>query len=125
MGVILVVDDEVEVVDFLCNFLRRFNLSVIKATEGKGALETFKKNNPAWVLLDIKIPDISGLELLKEFKKINPDVKVIMITGRDDKESQVEAKKLGALDYLIKPLDLEELHNKIKTYILGNSACLL
>jgi DNA-binding NtrC family response regulator len=61
---------------------------------------------------------MDGFEVLKEMKKINPDVKAIMITGSEEKESQTKARKMGAIDYIIKPLDLEDLHQKIQTYIL-------
>ena len=118
MSKVLVVDDEVEVVEFLCNFLKRSNVSSERAVNGEGAIKVFAETRPEWVLLDIKMPDMDGFEVFKEIKKIKPDVKVIMITGRDDKESQSKAKKLGAVDYIIKPLDLEELHQKIKTHIL-------
>ena len=119
MSKVLVVDDEIEVVEFLCNFLRRLDVSSEKAVNGEGAIKIFEQTKPDWVLLDIKMPDMDGFEVFKEIKKIKPDVKVMMITGRDDKESQSKAKKLGAMDYIIKPLDLEELHQKIKTHILG------
>ncbi|MCQ9205976.1 MAG: response regulator [Omnitrophica bacterium] len=118
MSKVLIVDDEVEVVDFLCNFLKRFEISSEKAVGGQQALEVFKTTKPGWVFLDIKMADMDGLEVLQELKRIDPKAGVIMITGRDDKESQDKAKKLGALDYIVKPLDLEELHQKIQTYIL-------
>jgi two-component system response regulator AtoC len=119
MSKVLVVDDEVEVVEFLCNFLKRSNIASQKAINGEGALKAFQESRPDWVLLDIKMPDMDGFEVLKELKKRQADVKVMMITGRDDKESQSKAKKLGALDYIVKPLDLEELHQKIQAHILG------
>ena len=118
MPKVLIVDDEVEVVEFLCNFLRRSNLETEKAVNGEGAIKKFTETNPDWVLLDIKMPDMDGFEVLKEIKKIKPGVNVMMITGRDDKESQGKAKKLGALDYIVKPLDLEELQSKIQSHIL-------
>ena len=118
MPKILVVDDEVEVADFLCNFLKRFDINTEGASDSKTALAAFDKLNPDWILLDIKMPEMDGYQLLAEFKKRNSKVKAIMITGKDDKESQDRAKKMGALDYIVKPLDLEELHQKIKTYIL-------
>ena len=118
MTKILVVDDEAEVADFLCNFFRRFKIDSEKALNGKDAIEMFSRIKPDWVCLDIKMPEISGLEVLKKIKEINPDVGAIMITGRDDKESQVKAKELGAVDYIVKPLDLEDLHKKIENYIL-------
>jgi len=118
MPKVLVVDDEVEVADFLCNFLKRFKIPAEKANSGKEAIKKFDKIKPDWVLLDIKMPDIDGIEVLKKLKNKHPAVKVIMITGSEDKTSQKKAKSLGVLDYIVKPLDLEELHRKIKTHIL-------
>ncbi len=119
MKKILVVDDEVEITDFLCNFLKRFKIIGQKASDSKTALEVFAKLKPDWVFLDIKMPDMDGFQLLEEFKKISASVKAIVITGKDDKESQEKAKKLGAKDYIVKPIDLEELHKKIKAHILN------
>ncbi|MDD3295770.1 MAG: response regulator [Candidatus Omnitrophica bacterium] len=121
MSKVLVIDDEVEVVDFLFNFLRRFKIQVEKAVSGKGALEAFMKVKPDWVFLDIKMPDIDGFEVLKAIKSMSPEVNVIMITGKEDKESQDKARKLGAFDYIIKPLDLEQLHKKIQVNILDKN----
>ena len=119
MSKVLIVDDEAEIVDFLENFLKRFKIESDKAYNGKDAISAYQKGKPDWVLLDIKMPDMDGLEVLKELQKTESDPKVIMITGREDKESQNKAKKLGAKDYIIKPIDLEDLHQKINTYILG------
>jgi DNA-binding response OmpR family regulator len=115
---ILVVDDEVEVASFLCNFLTRLTLNAEKATCGKEALEIFNRIKPDWVFLDLKIPDIDGLELLRKMKEMDAGINAIVITGRDDQASQDEALSLGARDYLIKPIDLDELRAKIHKYIL-------
>lgn len=116
---VLVVDDEKEIVDFLENFLARFNLSAIKAATGKEAVELYLEYKPQCVLLDISMPDKDGLTVLKELKKIDPLAKVIMITARDDKQSYGKAKKYGALDYITKPLDLNDLSQKIKEYAVS------
>ena len=119
MSRVLIVDDEVEITEFLSNFLKRFKIINDKANDGLKALEIFKKFKPTWVLLDIKMPGMDGFEFLEKIKNLDPSVKVIMITGREDKQSQEKAKQLGALDYIVKPLDLEELHHKIETWILA------
>ena len=117
---VLVVDDEAEVADFLCNFLKRFKTTSHKAINGIMALEEYDRMKPDWMFLDIKMPDMDGFEVLSRLKEKDPDAKVIMITGSDDKEEQQKAKDLGAIDFIIKPIDLEELHAKIKTYILND-----
>jgi len=116
---ILVVDDEVEVGSFLCDFLKRLGLEAQKATCGEEALKMFSLIKPEWVFLDLKMPGIDGLEVLRKMKEINPEVQALMITGRDDELSENEAQALGARDYLIKPVDLDELRTKIKKYILN------
>ena len=118
MSKVLIVDDEAEIVDFLENFLKRFKIESRKAINGKQALDLYEQFKPDWVFLDIKMPDVDGFDVLKKIRKLGNDAKVIMITGRDDKDSQTKAKKLGAVDYVVKPLDLEELHQKIQIYIL-------
>ena len=115
---ILVVDDEKEIVDFLERFLKRFALDVIKATGGNDAIELYKNHAPDCVFLDIKMPDKDGITVLKELRTINPLLKVIMLTGKDEKEFQEKAKKYGAIDYITKPLDLAELSRKIEEYVL-------
>lgn len=114
---ILVVDDEVEVANFLCAFLKRLGLTAEKANSGKEALETFSRYKPDWAFLDIKMPDMDGLELLKKMKEINANINAIMITGKDDDVVQNEARLLGASDYIVKPMDLDEMRTIIKRHI--------
>lgn len=115
---VLIVDDEIEIVDFLSRFLQRLGITAIKANSGEEALRKYNESHPDSIFLDIQMPDKDGLTILKEIKKIDTAVKVIMITGKDDKELQAKAKKYGALDYITKPLDLSELSAKINDYIL-------
>ncbi|MFA6281369.1 MAG: response regulator [Candidatus Omnitrophota bacterium] len=115
---VLVVDDEREIVDFLCNFLQRFGISVAKAKNAQEVFEKHKKDKPDYIFLDIGMPECDGLEVLKQLKKNNSKAKVIMITAKTDKNSLATAKKYGAIDYITKPLDLGELSKKIEDYIL-------
>lgn len=115
---VLVVDDEKDVVDFLENFLTRFNISVIKATGGKEAIDLFKQYNPQSIFLDLQMPDKDGISVLKELKSLNASADIIVITAREEKGYQDKAKKYGAVDYITKPLDLIELNEKIEKYIL-------
>jgi DNA-binding NtrC family response regulator len=117
---VLVVDDEKEIVYFLEHFLKRLKLCVSIAQSAKAAVECCQHEMPDCVFLDILMPDKSGLVVLKELKALNPRLKVIMITGKDDKESQGLAKKYGALDYITKPLDLSELASKVEKYLNEN-----
>jgi two-component system, OmpR family, alkaline phosphatase synthesis response regulator PhoP len=118
---ILVVDDESEIVDFLEGFLKRFNLHVIKAVNGNEAIELYDKERPDWVFLDIMMPDRDGISVLKELKKMDSRVKVIIITGKEEKVFREKTQKAGAIDYITKPLDLGDLSRKIKTYIINEN----
>lgn len=115
---VLLVDDEVEIIDFLENFLKRFKLTSIKATSGEDALALYDKEQVDFVFLDIQLKAMDGISVLKELKRINPEVKVIMITGKSEDDFQEKAKSFGALDYITKPLDLSELKDKVYKYIL-------
>lgn len=117
---ILVVDDEVEVVNFLVDFLKRLGLEAEKAVCGTDALKMFSLVKPDWVFLDVKMPDIDGFTVLRKMKEANPGIQVMMITGKDDELSENEALSLGVRDYLIKPVDLDELRTKIKKYIINS-----
>ncbi|MCM8773332.1 MAG: response regulator [Candidatus Omnitrophica bacterium] len=115
---VLLVDDEEEIVNFLENFLRRFKIPSIKTTSGEEAIALYSKERIGFIFLDIQMEGIDGLSVLKELKKTDPSVKVIFITGRGEKELYEKTKKLGAIDYITKPLDLRELKEKIDKYIL-------
>lgn len=106
---VLIVDDEPLFVKLLGRALGGEELEVIQANNGKEALEQFNKSLPDIVLLDLGLPDMSGLTLLKEMKKLKEETEFIMITGQGGVKEAVEAIKLGAMDYLCKPIDLEEL----------------
>ena len=115
---VLIVDDEREIVDFLGRFLQRLGVTAIKAYNGEEALKKFDQEHPDFIFLDIQMPDKDGITILREIKKIDSAVKIIIITGKDDKDLQAKAKKYGAIDYITKPLDLSELSVKIDNYIL-------
>ncbi|MCM8830943.1 MAG: response regulator [Candidatus Omnitrophica bacterium] len=113
---ILVVDDEKDIVDFLGKFLEKFSIEVIKATSGNDAINLYKMHLPQIVFLDINMPDMDGISVLRQLRSLNPSLKVIMITAIEDKYFQKKAKKYGAIDYITKPIDLSEFANKIKLY---------
>ncbi|OGS17044.1 MAG: hypothetical protein A2219_02665 [Elusimicrobia bacterium RIFOXYA2_FULL_50_26] len=117
---ILVVDDEEEIVSFLERFLQRMNLSSIKATSGREALRLYVEKKVDLVFLDIQLESRDGhdgLSVLRELRKQNSSAQVIMITGRIEQEYQDKARELGAIDYIVKPLDLGDLRQKINKYI--------
>jgi DNA-binding response OmpR family regulator len=106
---VLIVDDEIEVCKALELFLTKKGYRVSIATDGTSALELVRENKPDIVLLDIIMPGMWGTDVLKQIKKIDPLINVIMTTAVGDENEVKKALKAGALDYLIKPLDLRKL----------------
>ncbi|HTK82764.1 MAG TPA: sigma-54 dependent transcriptional regulator [Bacteroidota bacterium] len=110
MKMILVADDEKGIRDSLKMILEYEKYQVMFAEDGSKAISEFREHTFDAVLLDIKMPPgKDGIEVLKEIKQINPDVPVIMISGHGTFDTAVEATKLGAFDYLAKPLDRDKL----------------
>jgi two-component system response regulator PilR (NtrC family) len=111
---ILVVDDEVSMREFLDVLLSKQGYKVLDARNGKQAVTMIQKNDFDLVLTDIRLGDITGLEVLKEAKKKNPDTVVIMISAYSTTEIAVEAMNAGAYDFVPKPFDNQELKQTIQ-----------
>ena len=112
---ILVVDDEVDFVEMLSLRLKEVGEIVISVHNGQDCLKTLEeKDNIDVVILDIKMPGMDGIEVLKEIKKKFPLMEVIMLTGHGSTETAVEGMKLGAYDYLMKPADFSDLAAKLE-----------
>ena len=123
MEKILVVDDEIEVCNALKEFLSIKGYRVFTAQNGKDALLTINEEKPHIVLLDIIMPGMSGIETLEEIKKVAPGVGVVMITAVTDEVLGNKALKLGADDFITKPVDLDYLETVLMFKIidiLGN-----
>ena len=112
---ILLVDDEAPFVETMTKRLTKRKLEVKTALNGPEALKALDKNpNVEVVILDVKMPGMDGVETLKEIKKRHPLVEVIMLTGHATVETAIEGMKLGALDYLMKPCEMELLMAKVE-----------
>jgi two-component system, NtrC family, response regulator PilR len=109
MDRILIVDDEAGMRDFLSILLRKEGYGVTAAEDAARALEMTARGEFDLVISDLSMPGLSGIELLRQTKAASPDTPVILITAYASTESAIEALKLGAYDYLIKPFDVEEL----------------
>jgi len=116
---ILVVDDEEALRTVLSTELSSEGYEVNTAADGSEAIELVKDNNYDLVLLDIKMPNVDGFEVLKYIKGGKPDVKVIMLTGFADLKNAIESKRLGAEDFVSKPYDLVDLLTTIER-VLGD-----
>ncbi len=111
---ILVVDDEEDFVETLVNRLKKRTIDAVGVLSGEDALELLGKREFDVVILDIKMPGgMDGIETLKEIKKIQPLAEVILLTGHASVESSIEGMRLGAFDYVLKPIKLEELFPKV------------
>ena len=106
---ILVVDDELDVCDFVKSFFTERNFRVFTALGGEEALRAIRKENPHIVLLDMKMKGMDGLETLKRIRQVDKSMKVIMVTAVDEHSKMDVARKLGVSKYITKPLVLEEL----------------
>ena len=114
---LLVVDDEPGICDILKRIFSPIGFTVLTATDGKTALSVVRKEKPKVVLLDIKMLEMSGLEVLKEIKKIDSSTKVIMVTVMDDEKTRLEAKKLGADEFVTKPFISDQLEEIVSREI--------
>ena len=114
---IMVVDDELIVRESLKGWLEKFGYGVDTAEDALDALERLEKESYDFLLVDIKMPGLDGVELLKKVKEDLPDVIVVMITAHGSIESAIEAMKAGASDYLMKPFDPEDLELLIEKLV--------
>lgn len=111
---LLVVDNEMDVCNFVKAFFEMRGFDVVAAFNGEEALKVLEHVKPELIILDVMMrTEKEGLDYLPQVKKKSPDSKVIMITGVDDKEVIETAKKLGADDYITKPLVLEYLESTV------------
>lgn len=110
---ILIVDDEEEFRDLTSKRLEKKGLKVKTAESGEKALEILEHSYTDVVLLDVKMPGMDGIETLRRIRVMKPLVEVVLLTGHASVDSGIEGMKLGAFDYLMKPIDLEPLVEKL------------
>ncbi len=111
---LLIIDDEVEFAATLCQRLKLRGIDASDVHSGGEGLAVLTEESPEIVILDLKMPDMSGLDVLAEIKTYDPSIEVIMLTGHGSAGSGIEAMEKGALDYIMKPIDLKELLEKIE-----------
>lgn len=111
---VLIVDDEQEFRTMTMKRLVKRKIHCDGAENGEQALERIKKGDIDVVLLDVKMPGMDGIETLQEIKRMRPLTEVVMLTGHASVESGIDGMKLGAFDYLMKPMELEPLLEKLK-----------
>ncbi|MFH0945269.1 MAG: response regulator [Planctomycetota bacterium] len=111
---VLVVDDETDFLDSLVRRLCRRGLEAVGVTSGEAALERLPREPFDVVVLDVKMPGMDGIEVLRRLKEKGIQVEVILLTGHASVESGVDGVELGAFDYLIKPVKLDDLMERIR-----------
>ena len=109
MPKLLIVDDEIDIREFAKNFFRKRNIYVLTASAGSEALEIIANEKPDLVLLDVRMEEMTGVEVLRRLRENGSQVRVIMVTGVEDDAVINEAQSLGIIGYIHKPLVLEEL----------------
>ncbi|RJR25516.1 MAG: response regulator [Desulfobacteraceae bacterium] len=110
---VLLVDDEKEFVDALADRMRLRDMNVSTAGSAKEALKKVEDETFDAIVLDLRMPEMNGIEFLKTVRKKHPELQIIMLTGYGKVQDSVEAMKLGAMDFLEKPADLDLLTAKI------------
>lgn len=110
---ILIVDDEEDICELLETILDTGDYELASAHSGNSALSIIATFKPALVLLDYMLPDMDGLEVLKKTKNLSPDTEVMMVTGRGSEQIAVQLMKAGAVEYIIKPFDYNEIRSKV------------
>ena len=108
---VLIIDDERPIRETLEMFLREKGYEVATSEDGKEGLEAVQRVRPEIVILDIRLPGMDGLEVLRRIKEKGEETQVIMITAYHDTETTRQAMKLGAYEYIRKPLDADEFEN--------------
>jgi DNA-binding NtrC family response regulator len=111
---VLLVDDEVEFTEALSERMEARGLEVETVDSGEAALDAAKAKDFYAVILDLSMPGMDGIETLKRLRKHNPDLQIIVLTGRATVQKGIEAMKLGALDFLEKPADIKQIMEKIE-----------
>jgi DNA-binding response OmpR family regulator len=111
---VLIADDDLMILDLIDDYLTGEHLDVTRAASGMEALKAIEKEQFDLVILDVKMPFMGGLEVLKILKSDHPHVPVIMLTGKGELTDRIVGLELGADDYIVKPFDLRELLARIR-----------
>ncbi len=111
---VLIVDDELDFLETIVKRIRARNVEVSGVESGYLALEALDSSEPDVIILDVRMPGLDGIETLREIKKRKPLTEVIMLTGHASVESGIQGMQLGAFDYLMKPIALDELLEKVR-----------
>ena len=110
---VLLVDDEEEFVTTLAERLQLREIETVISTDGDDALRVINTDRPPVVVLDVMMPGIGGLDVLQQIKRNYPQIQVILLTGRGTTSDGIKGMRLGAFDYMMKPVKIEDLIQKM------------
>ena len=110
---VLLVDDEEEFVSTLAERLQLRDIVTLMATDGSQALQVIDKERPPVVVLDVMMPGIGGLDVLQQIKRKYPEMQIILLTGHGSTRDGIKGMRLGAFDYIMKPVQIEDLIQKM------------
>ncbi|WP_316901403.1 response regulator [Pseudodesulfovibrio indicus] len=111
---VLLIDDEVEFLEALSERMEIRGMEVTTAESASNAVDALGSGDYDAIVLDLQMPDMNGIEMLKLIRKSHPDLQVILLTGQATLEAGIQAMKLGAMDFMEKPADIDALTDKIK-----------
>jgi DNA-binding NtrC family response regulator len=114
MEKVLLIDDEVEFLDTLSERMEIRGMNVSTADNAESAVTALDNSEYDAIVLDLQMPDMDGIEMLKLIKKSRPDAQVILLTGHATLDAGIQAMKLGAMDFMEKPANIDSLTEKIK-----------
>lgn len=118
-GKVLIVDDQYGIRILLKEVLQKEGYETFLAANGMQAVEIVSEQKPDLVLLDMKIPGMDGIELLRKMKEVDPEIRVLIMTAYGELDMLKEATNLGALTHFSKPFDINKVRNLVKEYIAG------
>lgn len=110
---VLIIDDEVTFTEVLSKRLSKRGINVRIANDGQTGVNEFSKHGADVIVLDIRMPEMDGVQTFKAIKALDPDVQVIFLTGHVDTDTAMEGLDLGAFDYCLKPIDIDSLYDKL------------
>jgi two-component system, OmpR family, response regulator len=111
---VLLVDDEVAFANNIAKLISKRGYEVIAVYNGESAIRAIEENEFDVIVLDLKMPGLDGLATLKQIKKRQPNVEVIILTGHGSMDSGIDGIQLGAFDFIMKPVRFEDLHESIR-----------
>ncbi|MBU2497769.1 MAG: response regulator [Proteobacteria bacterium] len=114
---VLLVDDEEEFVSTLAERLELRNIETLVATDGVQALQIIQTDKPPVVVLDVMMPGIGGLDVLQQIKRKHPEIQIILLTGQGSSKDGIRGMRMGAFDYMIKPVNIQDLIKRMNEAI--------